>query len=382
MQIYKIILSAAIMIPLNTAWAERTATRAELIALCNGTAPSGLRVVSNPDVLQAACAQLRASGTPAAEAVSPGAVTETAVFPALADAASVQQSVAASAAPVASSGVAADPSNPCSDPALTAYIPPRQTQGIPSFSNNMGTGRDNQIAQAVRSGNIPDFLRNLRPVTVNANSCMGSSSAITFCVMPDYLSVGDNQNYIHTPVGIDAATQMAGEMGFFLPTTRMVDAIYSQGQARVAPSTRTPNASMTTTSVFTEHSRSVQRQFDGRENLLRVGHKKDVVMTNRTGGVPIYGWHRPGGSAIQSLYLGHQNDYSDYSHGIRMVSQQAFVNGQRYALADLLRDPQCSQALSSEGSISAQTLARYPDPVDAPAASPRPAGGESQPNVR
>ena len=135
---------------------------------------------------------------------------------------------------------------------------------------------------------------------------------------------------------------------------------------------------MTTTSVFTEHSRSVQGQFDGRESLLRVGHKKDVVLTNRTGGVPIYGWHRPGGSAIQSLYLGHQNDYSDYSHGIRMVSQQAFVNGQRYSLADLLSDPQCSQALSSEGPISNQTLSRYPAPLTSPAGNSLAGGNPNQ----
>ncbi len=379
MQLYKIIISAFVIIPLNSAWAERTATRSELMAICNGTAPSGLRVVSNSNVLQAACERLQASATPT---VDPIASEDTGVFPALADASSVVAPVAPASAPSQATGVAADPNNPCSDPSLTANIPQRSSRGIPDFSNNMGTARDNQIAQAVRSGNIPDFLRNLRPVTVNSNSCMGSSGPVTLCVMPDYLSVGDDQNYVHTPVGFDAAVQMAGEMGFFLPTTSMVDAIYNNGQARVAPSTRTPDGSMTTTSVFTEHSRSVQRQFDGRENLLRVGHKKDVVMTNRTGGVPIYGWHRPGGSAIQSLYLGHQNDYSDYSHGIRMVSQQAFVNGRQYNLADLLRDPQCSQALAGGEPITSQTLARYPQPVDRSSPSERPYGGGASPVER
>ncbi len=65
----------------------------------------------------------------------------------------------------------------------------------------------------------------------------------------------------------------------------------------------------------------------------------------------IYGWHRGNGKPIQPLSTVHQQSYADYSHGIRLVSDTAFVNDRPVSLTQLLADPAYAPILSSEGPI-------------------------------
>ena len=55
--------------------------------------------------------------------------------------------------------------------------------------------------------------------------------------------------------------------------------------------------------------------------------------------VAIYGWHYPSGQPIQPLSLVHEADYVDYSHGARLISRIAIVDGERvFYEADLSVD--------------------------------------------
>jgi hypothetical protein len=76
--------------------------------------------------------------------------------------------------------------------------------------------------------------------------------------------------------------------------------------------------------------------------VLLAGHKKDLVLANRLssnrGRVAIYGWHRGNGDPIQPLSTVHGEYYADYSHGIRLVSRTAYVNGRPVDLRSLLTD--------------------------------------------
>jgi hypothetical protein len=117
---------------------------------------------------------------------------------------------------------------------------------------------------------------------------------------------------------------------------------------------------------------------------IRAGQKKDVVMTNRLDGmlmvtevtgkphlvdasnqVAIYGWHRnapaadcskyptiPGLCPIQGLSVVHDNKYADYSHGIRMVSPIATLDGQSVHIGDILTNPDLAPLLSHEGVLN------------------------------
>lgn len=70
------------------------------------------------------------------------------------------------------------------------------------------------------------------------------------------------------------------------------------------------------------------------------GHKKDLVLTNllaaRPSQIAIQGWHRASGAPIQPLSTVHGAHYVDYSHGVRLISQTALVNGERRSIYEIL----------------------------------------------
>jgi hypothetical protein len=96
------------------------------------------------------------------------------------------------------------------------------------------------------------------------------------------------------------------------------------------------------------------------------GDKKDVVMTNRlasnVGRIAIYGWHRGPGQPIQPLSTVHGANYADYSHGIRMISEVALINGELRSVYDILRDSTVAKVLSDEGPIPLNWEFLSPDP--------------------
>lgn len=238
-------------------------------------------------------------------------------------------------------------SNPCSDNGLTARVPRGgQSSGssiAQSLSQSGGNSRHCSILENMSSGNIPDHLRNLVPVR------MGE---VTICVMPDYMSFGTDSDSVRAPLGRDQAVELARDMGFMLPTNQMVDQICAQSNVRLSPSPMTPGPSMTSTDYFVRHDSTIDRQVaqaGGRPGQLTGCHKKDLV-SNGAGNpsaLPFYGWHRSNGSPIQNFSTGaHGSSYADYSHGVRLVSQVAFVNGQPVSLSSLLSNPAYQQSLS------------------------------------
>lgn len=242
---------------------------------------------------------------------------------------------------------------------------PRRSRGAPrgtAFAASVealsGTSRDSAIAREVMTGNVPDFLRDLAPVSFTGVLPNGRSAQVTICVTPDYLAVGDDSDFMRVPLGLAAAARIAEGFNMMLPTTRMVDAIYAQADLRLSPSPMTPGAQMASTGYFMRHNATVQQQYrnsGGRLGMLVAGHKKDLVLTNRLSSTPgrvaIYGWHRPGGNPIQPLSTVHGAEYADYSHGIRLVSRTAFVNGRAVDLRDLLMDGTYAGLLNTDGPI-------------------------------
>lgn len=231
-----------------------------------------------------------------------------------------------------------------------------------SAGNGSGSGRDNRMVQEALAGNVPSHLRELHPVTFNG-TVGGRTVEVTICVTPDYLAIGSDRDNVRVPLGLPAALRVAEAFDMMLPTTTMVDAIYQQADVRVAPSPMTPGASMSSTNYFVRHNETVVGQFaraGARDGMLVAGHKKDLVLANRLsrnpGRVAIYGWHRTNGRAIQPLSTVHGEYYADYSHGIRLVSRTAFVNGRAVDLRELLTDERYAGFLNSDGALTGATV--------------------------
>lgn len=220
-----------------------------------------------------------------------------------------------------------------------------------------GPERDAIVERELLSGNLPDFLRDLVPVTLKGG-VEGAPVEVTICVMPDYLAVGGNGDFVRTPLGLPAAARIGLELGFLLPTPRMVDAIHGAAEVRLDPRPMTPGAGMTSTGYLLRHNEMVNDQLGrqaGAPRRLVSGQQKDVVITNRLfrnrGKVAIYGWHRQNGKPIQPLSTVHGANYADYSHGIRLVSATAFVNGRPVPLARVMEDAGLASIVSGEGPI-------------------------------
>lgn len=243
---------------------------------------------------------------------------------------------------------------------LTKMMPERARSARPgsevigSVMSLSGTERDRVLEREVLSGNIPGFMRDLVPVTM-AGAVNGHALSITICVTPDYLSVGNKNDFVRVPLGMASAARIADALGFVLPTPAMVDTIYEQAEVRLAPNPMEPGAAMTTTSYFKRHNDTVDGQagpYGLQPVALVAGIKKDLVISERLrkqpGRVAIYGWHRTNGLPIQPLSLVHGAEYADYSHGIRLVSRIAFINGRPVALDKVMQDTDIAAIVTGE----------------------------------
>jgi hypothetical protein len=132
---------------------------------------------------------------------------------------------------------------------------------------------------------------------------------------------------------------------------------------------------MRSSAYLLRHQELIEAQRpDGPLDLLVSGHKKDLVLTRRLlehpDRVAIYGWHRPDGRPIQPLSTVHGAGYVDYSHGVRLVWHEVWVDGRPRSIYDVLADPALAPVLSDEGPIrDARNLLDPHRPVLAQAAA-------------
>jgi hypothetical protein len=245
---------------------------------------------------------------------------------------------------------------------ITAKIPPRQASAMNGSQFNAWTSRltpqlrEREILSEFARGNIPPFLRRLKPVELSYQPPFGERSTAIIWVMPDYLSIGSDEDFVRIPMSLPTAIAVASQYGFTLPTRKMVDNIYRQADFRLIPQPLKPGVRMTSNEYYLEHNRKIEEQRLGRPlGELLSGHKKDLILTNRlvqrARRVAIYGWHASRNRPIQPLSTVHGARYADYSHGVRLVSTTVRVNGVSRSVFDVLGDPKLAMLLTYEGVI-------------------------------
>lgn len=223
--------------------------------------------------------------------------------------------------------------------------------------------REKAIAREIGAGNVPAFSRRLKPLKIT-KTVDGKSYELIFFATSDYMAIGSEEDYLYIPMTPSTAQYLAENMGCSLPTKKMVDIIYNQATVKLKPQPIPPSDTMTTVPVFKQHTDSIEQQIRQRglnnaaDNII-AGHKKDIIISNKiypadktSGSVVIYGWHLGESKPIQPVYNGHHALYADYSHGIRLIAQLAFLNGDAMLVDDLLKHPNLSILLSSEGVIN------------------------------
>ncbi len=230
--------------------------------------------------------------------------------------------------------------------------------------------RDSLILKEIKDGNFPDFLRKQVYIKETLKDSDGNSHEVILSVLPDLLAIGSDEDFLRIPAMPGTAQLIADCFNATLPTPKLSDIVHAHSPVKMQPHPMTPDATMITVPVFVRHDSIVEarrRDLDPEHLDMVAGHKKDIVISNRIANEPtrvfIYGWHYPDGKAIQDLCGVHVYTWVDYSHGIRLVSDEVLVDGKLRSIKDLLKDPVLYALLSNETGPMEMTEYRT-DPAD------------------
>ncbi len=236
------------------------------------------------------------------------------------------------------------------------------TKGDSPFYEQMRTlpfhEREELIYKEITAGNIPDYLKGFVVVKTIQRDVAGRRHRVKLFVKPDYLSIGNNQNSFIIPMGPVTAQRIADFFDCSLPTPKIVDIIYKHSLLKLEPFNYIPREDRNENpDILNDHSRVIFAQIKAagkKPGIFVAGTKKDVVISSklndsaRTHHVTIYGWHKLDGNVIQPLYNHHIDTYVDYSHGIRLISNNVVIDGKIYNYREILKDPLLHSLLNDE----------------------------------
>ena len=219
--------------------------------------------------------------------------------------------------------------------------------------------REKLIYREIKKGNIPSFMRRFKQINY-VDTINEKVYHLRFYVLPDFLCIGSDDDHCYIPMTPNLAQKVATLTKCILPTKKISDIIYQNATIKLIPQPISPNKMMSTVPVFVNHNEIVTQQlgsFKKDSNTLIAGNKKDIIISKKIYGedsprVVIYGWHKPDGKAIQPVYNKHTSLWVDYSHGVRLVSNKAFLNDNLVTLTEILKDEKFSKILSDEGPIA------------------------------
>ncbi|WP_081209031.1 hypothetical protein [Salegentibacter sediminis] len=225
--------------------------------------------------------------------------------------------------------------------------------------------REALISKELLSGNFPEFLLDWEEIITIQKDASGQTRKLSLFVSPDYLSVGNIEDYFIIPISPMTAQKVANKYNASPPTPKVTDIIYRHAELKIEPFNYIPrNNRNETVDIFYDHSQVIQAQIKAAgfsAGSFVAGSKKDIVISHklsdstRSRHVSIYGWHKLNGKPIQPLYNGHINTYVDYSHGARLISNHVLVDGKEYDYRDILQDKNLFKLISDEKEALAKT---------------------------
>jgi hypothetical protein len=254
-------------------------------------------------------------------------------------------------------------------PGRDLSLPPRPANAIggADFAKRIAkldlAEREAAILREITQGNFPDFLRNTKAVSIRGKIKDGEQDReveATIEVMPDYLCVGSDDDFVRMPMTPQTAQRIADKFGCILPTRKLVDAIDAQAEVHLAP--HPMSVAREAMATFVEHHGIIEKQRAGKPlGELVTGIKKDIVLTPRIFERPqrlaIYGWRQLDGKPIQPLTIVHWDQYVDYSHGVRLIRNEIEIDGKKMRIDALLQNADACGLVSDEGPMSPP---RYP----------------------
>jgi hypothetical protein len=257
------------------------------------------------------------------------------------------------------------PNATVNDSILYLNIPERPADALEGSAfadevwNSSIIDREIAVVNEILSGNVPSFSRKLKAITL-----AGTGYEMIFYAVCDYMAIGSDEDYFYIPMTPSTAQYLADRLHCILPTKKMVDVIYNSAEYKLSPQFIAPSDTMTTVPVFWQHTELIKQQFaqlgfDRSADNIVGGTKKDIIISNKIYSsdvsyerVVIYGWHTSVNNPVQPVYHRHSAMYADYSHGVRLISNIAFLDGDSVQVKDLVMNASLWPILSDEGVIS------------------------------
>ncbi len=246
---------------------------------------------------------------------------------------------------------------------LTLPIPPEPLSAsafVDSIKHLDRHQREHAALGALLAGHVPDCMRSFVDVPADFTDVSGVHHTLVVSVLPDFLCIGSDEERLRIPLTPLTAQKVSDAWACVMPTPKLARLVWTATEGKVPPEPWGPpyDASMMSTDRIVAHNARIDATVKrlGLDAVgLLAGHKKDVVLTKQLVAHPkqvaIFGWFKSDGHPIQPLYLGHENAYADYSHGIRMVSRECILDGNLIDLAWLLQDPGLCAGVSDEGPL-------------------------------
>lgn len=248
--------------------------------------------------------------------------------------------------------------------AISKEKPSDASSGLPKIESELRAtklaDREKAVLDAFSRGEVPKWLFQWRPISVSAK-IDGETRRLEYEVLPDYLSLGDEQDYFRVPMTPATAQELADRFDAILPSSRMVNEIYANASAKLNPQPIFPNLQKPDETSISEIRIQNQMKSGGilPGNFI-AGIKKDIVVGPKLDGsrVAIYGWHDPSGAnsvknipngPIQPYSTIHDSAFWDYSHGVRLVKRRAYLDGSAIDIAEVFRDPKLHILVSDQG---------------------------------
>ena len=163
-------------------------------------------------------------------------------------------------------------------PAPKFNLPPRPKNvlnGSEFFLKMQSLPRDEREAavfKQISGGNIPQFLRSLKQIDVEATDSNGVKHTASYFVTPDYLAVGDETDFFRMPMTPMTAQKIAAATDASLITTKISDDILSQAELKLQPQPLIKNRESAGT--FFEHHNLIENQRSKPLGQLIAGIKK------------------------------------------------------------------------------------------------------------
>ena len=222
--------------------------------------------------------------------------------------------------------------------------------------NCSGSTREAKVAKLLEENYLPSWLQpqnqKFCPITV-----INGPDTLVYNVLPDYLALGTDEEWMYIPMSPLTAKKWMQTNNLSFPTKTMVNQIHHQAKIKLTPPISwnalydhaTKKYNRDSTECFKAQSDKLQEMLKKHTEYshgdLAASHKKDVVLTDylltkaNQNNVAIYGWFNSDSSVVQNLNpSSHSVSYIDYSHGLRMISNNCVLNGQQTTIQAVWND--------------------------------------------